>query len=237
MYFSEKYKLLFIACPKTGSKSVKKLLMEIDPTGQYNTIEFNGLKITSKDMHYGMVVHARAWEFKNALGEENYNSLMVFGIVRHPFDRLVSSYFHNKAQSITQVLGWKGQKNLLKRKIKGAISHTLPKILPIAIWVFIYKMKSNYDYFYDREGNRIVKYIGRTNHLTEDLRKILSVKGISLKNEVPHINTTSHKSHHNYFKSKWIVNYLTKKYQKDIDLYKLAEKEMNSLVSSQNISN
>jgi hypothetical protein len=228
MFFSEKYNLLFIACPKTGSKSVKKLLLEIDPNGLYNTIEYNGLKITSKDMHYGMVVHARAWEFKNALGDDNYNSLMVFGMVRHPFDRLVSSYFHNKSQSITQVFGWKGEKNLLKRKIKGAISHTLPKILPITIWVFIYNMKSNYDYFFDKKGNRIVKYIGRTDHMTEDLKKVLSIKGIKLESEAPHVNTTSHKSHQKYFKSKWIKNYLSKKYKRDVELYRIAEKEMNS---------
>jgi hypothetical protein len=33
MFFSKKYKMLFIACPKTGSKSVKKLLKELDPDG------------------------------------------------------------------------------------------------------------------------------------------------------------------------------------------------------------
>jgi hypothetical protein len=221
--------MLFIACPKTGSKSVKKLLNEIDPNGFNHKIVYRGLEITSKDMHYGMVAHARAWEFKNALGSENYNSLMVFGMVRHPFDRLVSSYFHNKSQSITQVFGWKAEKNLLKIQIKGAISHTLPKILPISIWVFIYNMKTNYDYFFDREGNRIVEYMGRTDHMTEDLKKILSVKGIHLESDAPHVNTTRHKSHHKYFKSKWIKNYLTKKYKKDVELYEIAEKEMNSL--------
>jgi hypothetical protein len=84
-------------------------------------------------MYYGVVGHGHAWEFKIALGDEYYNQLRVFGMVRHPFDKLISSYFYSRSQSVFQVFEWKGEKNMLKRKVKGFISFVLPRILPLSI--------------------------------------------------------------------------------------------------------
>ena len=63
MYFSKKLSLLYIACPKTGSRSIESHLMKIDANGEKHGITLKNKKITSKDMHYGVVGHARAWEF------------------------------------------------------------------------------------------------------------------------------------------------------------------------------
>lgn len=229
MYFSKKLSLLFVACPKTGSSSVEAYLMKIDPSGEMFSLTLNDKKITSKDMHYGVVGHAYAWELKQALGDEIYNSLHVIGMVRHPYDKLISSYYFAKSQSILKVLKWRGEKNLLKRKIKGLISHTAPKILPISLWVLLYPMKTSYQYFFDKKSNRIVKYLGRTDNLNEDLRVILKTIGINQNLEIPHQNKSNHKSRDHYFKNGWIKNHLLKKYAKDIELYKIADNEMKEL--------
>lgn len=229
MYYSRKLQLLFIASPKTGSMSIEESLVKLDPKGELHSITLSDKQITSKDTHYGVLGHARAWEIKEALGDKNYNQLQVFGMVRHPFDKLISSYYFVKSSKILAPLKWRGEKNLLSRKIKGIISHTAPKILPFIIWVLIAPMKTNYDYFFDKNGVRIVKYLGRTDYLDQDLRKILKRIGITENIEIAHINKSSHKSRDHYFKNGWIKKYLTKKYAKDIKLYKIAEKEMNEL--------
>ena len=229
MYFSKRLSLLFIACPKTGSTSIEKLLMDIDPRGETHGITTKNRKIASKNMYYGVVGHARAWEFKQALGDIEYNKLYTFGMVRHPFDKLISSYYFAKSGSILKVLKWKGEKNMFLRKVKGIISHTAPKILPLNIWVLLFPMKTSYDYYHDKNGKRIVQYLGRTDHLDEDLKLILNTIGIAENIDVPHINKSKHRSRDHYFKNKWIRNYLAKKYQKDLELYQVAEQEMEAL--------
>jgi len=229
MSYSKKYKLLFIASPKSGSSSIEKFFKEVDPHGENHSLTMPNKKITSKDMHYGVVGHARAWELKHAVGKEFYNELHGIGMVRHPMVKLVSSYYFNKKNYLFQAFKMRGEKNLLLRKIKGFMTSLAPKILPINIWALIFPMKTSYEYFFDRNGHRIVTYLGRTDHLNEDLKLILKKLKISTSVETPHINTSKHNHRQDYFKNRWIRNKLYKKYKKDIDLYQQVELEMQKL--------
>ena len=237
MYYSKKLSLLFIGSPKSGCFSVQKHLMKIDADGQTGSLAMDHKKITSKDMHFGVVGHARAWELKSAIGEEVYNQLQVLGFVRHPFDKLISSYSFNKKGKLLSSLHMKGEKKMLTRKIKGLLSSLAPKILPIGVWALLFPMKTSYEYFFDRKGNRIVKYLGRTDHLNEDLFAILKNIGITSNLNIPHINQSQHKARDQYFKNPWIEKTLAKKYSRDIELYDLAEKEMQEIHKKLNVNN
>lgn len=229
MFYSRKLSLLYIACPKTGSTSIERFLKEIDPKGETHSITLENKKILSNDVFSGAVGHARGWEIKEAIGNKEYSKLEVFGMVRHPYDKLISSYYYAKSQSILDVLKWKGQNKLFLRKLKGVVSHSLPKILPINIWIFLYPMKIGYDYYYDKKGDRIVKYLGRTDYLNEDLKLILEEIGIKNNLTIPHINKSEHKDRKHYFNNKIIKKYLDKKYNRDLKLYDLVEDEMIQL--------
>jgi hypothetical protein len=87
-------------------------------------------------------------------------------------------------------------------------------------------MKTNYEYFFDKKGNRIVKYLGRTDCLNEDLLVILNNINIISENDIPHINQSKHKTRDQYFKNAWIKKKLSKKYSQDLNLYHLIQKEM-----------
>jgi hypothetical protein len=229
MYFSNKLSLLFIACPKTGSTSIESYLMDLEPSGHKFKIILDDREITSKDMHYGVIGHAHAWEYKKALGREKYNQLHTFGIVRHPFDKLISSYFYSKSKPIAYAFKNKGEKHLLKRKLKTLLSFIAPRILPISIWALLFPMKTSYDYFHDKKGNRIVNYLGRTDYIDYDLDLILKEIGIETNLKIPHINKSKHKNQNHYFNNKWIRKYLSAKYAKDIYLYQSVEQEINDL--------
>lgn len=229
MFYSKKYNLLFIASPKSGSSSVENFFKKLDPDGENHGLTMSNKKITSKDMHYGIVGHARAWELKQAVGDEFYDKLRVIGMVRHPFDKLISSYYFSKKQNIFKAFKIKGQKKLISRKIKGFLSFLAPKLLPLNIWVLIFPMKTSHEYFFDKKGQRIVSYLGRTDYLSEDLKLILNKLQISTSIKIPHINKTNHKSREDYFKNKWVRNKLYKKYKKDIELYHQAKQEMKQL--------
>jgi hypothetical protein len=110
MYFSKKLSLLFMACPKTGSSFIEGYLMDLDPNGQKFRISHDDIEITSEDVYHGVIGHSRAWELKDALGDGVYNKLHVFGLVRHPFDKSISSYFFSKSKKINGAFKFKGKK-------------------------------------------------------------------------------------------------------------------------------
>lgn len=232
MFYSKTHKLLFIASPKSGSTSVEKLLLSIDQNGERSSMTFDDKKYTGKDTYSGRFGHARALEIYDAIGSEKYENLHVFGFVRHPFDKLISSYhFNNKIDLFGpfRTLGKieiKGKKRLLTRVISGFISRLATRILPLSIWVLIFPMKTSYEYFHDRNGNRIVEYLGRTDSLNDDLKIILNDIGIDVTDRIPHVNRSEHKDWSYYLKFQSIRKYLEKKYKKDIELYESVEKEM-----------
>lgn len=229
MFYSKKHNVLYIASPKSGSTSVEKYMMTIDENGETHSMTINGKKYKGDDMYFGIMGHARAWEIREAIGGDEYEKLQVFGFVRHPFDKLISSYHFNKSISSVDAFNIKGNRKVLKRQINGFISRLSTRILPLSIWVLIFPMKTSYEYFYDREGNRIVKYLGRTDSLNDDLKIILNDIGIDVSDKIPHVNRSEHKDWSYYLKFRPIRNFLEKKYKKDIELYEMVKKEMTLL--------
>ncbi|MHB2153606.1 sulfotransferase family 2 domain-containing protein [Calditrichota bacterium GD2] len=230
MFYSRKYNLLFIAIPKTGTKTVEDVLSKIDPNGEKFSITTNEKKFVGKDFQQGILGHARAKEIRKVIGLEFYDSLNTITFVRDPLEKLVSAYFFNKANPIMGFRNFKGKRKLFLRKLKYFVSVLMAKILPFYLWCFFYPYKSNYDYIYNDEGQRLVKYIGRTDYLESDLIKILSKIGIdNLKIAIDHLNKSKHKEPSAYYKNKIFKNLVELKVKKDIKLYKLVKDEINNM--------
>jgi len=176
-------------------------------------------------MKYGVMGHARASEIEAAVGKESFSSFRTMGFVRHPMEKLVSSYFFNRKQKLRDAFFLKGDNKKYIRIIRSLLTRLIPKILPIEIYVLIFPMKTSYEYFHDSAGNQLVKYLGRTDQLSNDLVLILDELGIPYKGAVPHSNKTTHRSWEDCIRWKPVRRYLMTKYRRDINLYRSVEQK------------
>jgi hypothetical protein len=230
MFYSPKYDLLFIAIPKTGTRSIEDALGRVDPSGERHKITLDNRTIDSSMMYHGVVGHARAWELRDAIGNERYDNMKTVAFIRDPFSKLVSSYSYNKSMDLRSSFRIKGNNKRYLRIAKDFITKLIPKMLPFKIWALIYPMKSNMKYIFDRDGKKLVKYIGRTEYLEEDLVQILQHLNIVENHiDVKHINRSNHKEYEKYF-GKDCMSYLIKlKYNREYVFYKTISAEIHDL--------
>lgn len=227
MVYSKKLNLFFIAVPKTGTTSVENELLKLDPNAETSRLTLEDRIIHGRDMKNGILGHARAKEIRNVMGKNLFNSLNTFAFIRNPYDKLISAYFFTKSNH------WflKKQKNKNFRvyimRLRHTLSVLLAKSLPFYIWVFFYPYRSNYSYVLDINGDRIVDYIGRTEHLELDLLTILNKFKIdSSKVELKHLNRSSHKDFSKYYSNNIFKKLVGLKINKDLELYNSVCKEM-----------
>ena len=83
MIVSDKYKFIFLGCPKTGSTSIKVALLG------------NGEKMFYPTRFGAAQDHIKAVEFRKAIDPGKWNSYFKFSFVRNPWDRRVSLFFHH----------------------------------------------------------------------------------------------------------------------------------------------
>ena len=200
-----------MAVPKTGTTSVQKYLLANDKTATINRVELNG-------KHYKFREHMTALEIKNVL-VVNYQNFTIIGFVRHPYGRIVSSYFFYKKGAKSCV--WVGKES--KKPTEQKLKIKLAQLLPFHIWALVYPYKSNIEYFFDTKNILIVdiKNIGLFEDLEENLNEILSRSNICLEKEIPHENKSLHLGEDEYFKNpvfKWLIN---RKVKRDLEFYNL----------------
>lgn len=224
MFYSEKLGLLFIAAPKTGSTSVEAFLLKIDPMGERFRITLADRIIDSRHVKTPSLGHATSREFRRLLGPQHYNSLRTFGFVRHPFEKLVSTYFFIRQSSISSATKVRSPKNrwaIMARQILGIL---LARLLPFWLWARFWPMKKCSDYFLDDDGNLNVDYLGFTSRLSEDLVLILQDIGYQHTNDaVPHANQSKHSTALEYIGSGRLRRYLQRRYQDDLALCELVK--------------
>jgi hypothetical protein len=220
MFYSNKYNLLFIASPKTGTVSIEEALVKLDPQGELWKIAVGDKKIDSMDVDSGSIGHASARELKKVIGKVDFIKLNTMTFIRNPYLKLVSSYFFNKKNKLSHAFHIKGEKHKIKRSINYFLTTLFAKVLPFKIWAILYPYRSNLAHLTDHDGALIVKHIGRTEYLNKDFHSIMKSLNIDAKHiQVAKKNTSSHKSYENYFKSVWFKKMMYKKMKLDIDFY------------------
>ncbi len=223
MFYSEKLGLLFIACPKTGSTSVETFLSELDPEGTRFKIHLPERTIDSRDVTSNSLGHATAREFRDVLGEERFGGLFVFGFVREPIEKLVSSYFfirQNRLRTVLRSRSEKGSGRLIARQL---INIALARTLPFPAWALLFPMKDGARYFVDEEGRLCVNGLGSLERLSCDLDALLSEGGVNTQDrKVGHVNRSKHSKATRYVKPNSLLDrVLKRRYADDVALYAL----------------
>ena len=159
------------------------------------------------------------WLRKDVLqGEEK--SYFKFTFVRDPFSRLVScyesKYHHDKEFYKKKVFDFDHYLFGYIRKDQG-FDTFVRKIVKLPACLLDKHFLVQYDLTHDRQGRKLVDFIGKSEHMSEDFGKVQKKCGLP---DLPHFNRTDKK------KKNW-MDYYTKetarlvyrKYQKDIKAF------------------
>jgi chondroitin 4-sulfotransferase 11 len=204
MLVSEKNKYIFIAVPKTATRSIEKYLLENDKSAKKNCVNVDGKLINVPE-------HITAFELNRIMGDA-YKNFIKIGFARHPYSKIVSSYFFYKnGEALTP--GNNSKTFETKLRIYAA------KILPFKLWSILYPYKSNLNHLADNHNNVIVDYIGRYENLQNDLKSIFQKVGVVCNDEIPALNRSKHEKVENYYTSKLHEFFITRKVKTDLDFY------------------
>jgi len=113
----------------------------------------------------GFYEHMPAWRVRDYVGEEVWQSYFKFAFDRNPWDRQISWYLYK-----TKTKLWQPSFDRFMNSRRRAY-----------VW--------NFDIYGDGNGVA-VDYVGRYEHLEEDLGRILKQVGITEGIEIPHSNPT-----------------------------------------------
>ncbi|PJF38588.1 MAG: hypothetical protein CUN55_16855, partial [Phototrophicales bacterium] len=154
MQISKRHNFIFVHIPKTGGTSMRHALEPYsDP--------WEGLTDTHENrMQWG---HANALQIRERVEEEFWNQAFKFAVVRNPWDWLVSMYVFNSGARLDEL----SREAFLKNK------HLFEQWLlhEVAIDSQTHRLS-------DTEGNLLVDYVARMNHLNEDFQYICQRLGI-----------------------------------------------------------
>lgn len=184
MRISHKHKFIFLAVPRTGSTTVRKVLdrysdiTSVHPTGDPKESPFVDHISAAELMS---IFQSMGWD---------WNNYLKFCFVRNPFDRTVSLY-HHKLKNIRRkrTPGIKGA----LRKMKNSL------VTPITFQRYVEQIDVNKrlptsikSFAFDDSDNCLVDEILRFEDLRQDLPRLLKRCDIKISADaIPHLNSTS----------------------------------------------
>ena len=171
-------RFLFVHIPKTAGNSIQNVLRDYSEDelvalrSEQDGIERFGLR----NPKYKIRKHSTLREYRDALGEEQFQALYKFTCVRNPWDRMVSYYFTPTQKPET----WS------RKKFRGIIS----KAVSVA------------DYLALDEGEEDpfanVDYIMRFENLSDDFRTVCGRLQIPTA-ALPQLNRSSRAHYSKYY--------------------------------------
>tara|TARA_B100000809_G_scaffold85848_1_gene84263 strand:+ start:192 stop:842 length:651 start_codon:yes stop_codon:yes gene_type:complete len=186
MRISHSRKFIFLATPRTGSTTVRKILD--------NYSEIKSVHITEISSDFPFYHHISALELKNVFEDQGWDwgSYKKFCVVRNPYDRVVSLYHHNLKMRENEKV--KNAKSFI-RKIRNMTTRT-PSFKDYVMSINPKKRlpTSLESFLCDKDGNFLVNEILMFEKLRDDLPNFLNMLDISITPEdIPHLNASTNR--------------------------------------------
>ena len=159
--------------------------------------------------------------------QDDFNKYQVLGFVRHPYSRIVSSYFfykNGKPMTNGSLLNYTGDISTFMNASANLFKVYLSRIISFQLWAIVFPYKSNKEFFVDEKNEIIVQNIGLFERLNEDLEQILKNMDLNFDiSKLKKINKSKHKMISTYFKNKFFTKLINLKVREDLRFYKSIE--------------
>ena len=181
---SRKHGFCFIHVPKAAGTSVTAAILPLSDHPLLDRPLINKVRhrVGLGNVHlpgFGVHLfkpHASANDVRQALGENQYNSLFSFGFVRNPWDFYVSAY-HYIRQTRTHP-DWRTAQELEFRPFLRRWLEREPAVQTFALA--------------DKNANLIVSHVGRQETLTDDLQRISNEIGYPVSSDMRNVSVRGH---------------------------------------------
>lgn len=146
--------------------------------------------------------HLHSTKIEKLLPVEVYNDFFKFGFVRNPWDWQVSLYHY-----MSQVKGHH----------QGEIAKMFTSFEAYLDWRITSDKHSQKDFFYDKNNNKKVNFIGKIENMENDFNTICSMIGIDAT--LGHKNSSKRKNDYRKYYNSQTKNLLADHFEDDIKLF------------------
>jgi len=204
MLVSYSHKFIFIHTYKVAGTSVREALSSYAHKPPLISKLLKKLNIKfhwANDKFKIFPHHATAYEVKQLMNKEVFDSFFKFGFVRNPWDWQVSLYHFMKDNP---------------DHFQNKIIRSLKSFEEYIDWRIKRDKHLQKDFFTDKDGRLIVDFIGKYERLLEDFNYVCNVSGIT--SHLPHLNISYHKDFKIYYNSSTIKK-VAEHFHQDIELF------------------
>lgn len=212
MIVSIENKYIFIQVPKTATRSISKMLYEVDET-----------------VFLSVRSHAKACEV-----EERFKDFFKFCFFRNPWERSLSLFFYHINNDNIEEVGQE-QKRILN-EVRFILKNNLYKkdiFYDFLINYFPKNYISQFNWCYDEHRNNGIDFIGDFSNLDKHWEKLCSLINIEYR-ELDKINATKHNCYSEYYNSK-SYHYVFENSKKDIKYFDYKFGNRNQIIVKQNM--
>ncbi|MFW6285888.1 MAG: hypothetical protein ACOC16_01830 [Nanoarchaeota archaeon] len=238
MIISHKHKFIFVKPTKVAGTSVEinlskqcgknDIITKIDSFNDRS--DSTKYKIYHRNISEDLSEHLKPQEIKKIVGNRIWDEYYKIGIVRNPWDQIVSRYFYDKyftSNNLQNQISFfqKIKRNLFKLKSYLDLFCRMTNINLLLNFnrciLFFNKEWSNYAYYFDKKGNRILDYYIRFENLEEDYKELCKILKIDYeKLPLTKNKQRTSKKHYSYYYSNKNRLKINKKFKKEIKEFK-----------------
>ena len=206
MLISRKHNFLFVHVFKNAGMSVSKALSPF-AVSKYQRETVRVLKQLKLPFPVGwdpnpFDTHVTASDLVTAMGHAEFNSFYSFGFVRNPWDWLVSVYCYVM----------KKPDHFLHEKFVS-----LGDFRNYILWQCDGGLPLQKEFLFSKNGEQIVKFIGRFESLERDFKAVCRQIGVVA--ELPKLNVSRQSRSYREYYDETLVEMVRERYQPDIDLF------------------